>query len=521
MAAVGAGTALALAFPTPDLHLLVWFALVPLLLVVRGGSPWRRWWTGFVAGFTWRAISLYWISHVMVLHGGMSMPLGAAVTGLLAMWMAFNTGFFCLLVPYAWRRGPLGAALLAAAWIALEYLQTVLPFGFPWSLLGYAAGRSPLLMQGADIAGVWGLGFVAVFVNAVIAQRIVDGRRALTGVTIAAALVISLALYGAVQLADAPAVGEAPEEGGTPLRVAIVQGNVAQGRVWAPEALRSILDNHLQLSRQAVAADADLIMWSESSVPVRGGLQGDPSTRALLAQFARRNGVPLVVGSPYFEVGEEEAWVSNAAFLLRADGEWAMRYDKVRLVPWGEYVPVEWLFRFVTPLVNAIAGFRPGPVDQPLFVDPEAGIPPFGMAICYEIVFPDHVRRQSMRGAEFLATITNDAWFGDTFAPRQHFSMARLRAVENRRYLVRAANTGISGIVDPWGRVLEMSALNETAMLTATIYPRSERTLYSRWGDVLPLLCVLFTVGAVLHALRQRRPPPSNRADSGARKARP
>lgn len=501
----------------------MWFALVPLLLVVREVSPWRRWWAGFVFGFVWRLISLYWIGHVMVLYGGMSVPVGAAITGLLAVWMALNTGFFCLLVPYAWRRGAWGAALLAAAWISLEYLQTLLPFGFPWSLLGYAAGRSLLLMQGADLAGVWGLGFVAVFVNVAIAQRIVGRRRALTAATIAAGLVVSLALYGALRLAGAPAVGDAPADaGGEPLRVATVQGNVEQGRIWVPEQLRTILDDHLRLSRQAVAADADLIMWSESSVPVRGGLQGEATTRALLAQFARTHRVSMVVGSPYYDSDEGDSWVTNASFLLGADGEWAMRYDKVRLVPWGEYVPLDWLFRFVTPLVEAIAGFRPGAVDQPLFADRGAGVPPFGMVICYEVVFPDLVRRQAMRGAEFLATITNDAWFGDTFAPRQHFSMARLRAVENRRYLVRAANTGISGVVDPWGRVLTMSALDEQAMLTATIHPRGELTPYARWGDVLPRLCVLFNVGALLHALWLRRRLHSpTRADSGARKARP
>ena len=499
---------------------------MPLLLVVRHATPWQRWWTGFVAGFAWRVVSLYWISHVMVLHGGMSMTTGAAITALLAMWMAFNTGFFCLLVPYALRRGVPGTALLASAWIALEYLQTVLPFGFPWTLLGYAAGRSELLMQGADLAGVWGLGFVAVFVNVAIAQRIAGGREALRGAAIGAAMVVLLALYGAVRLTGAPAAGVAPTAGsGEPLRVATVQGNVEQGRVWAPDALFSILENHLRLSRDAVAAGVDLVMWSESSVPVRGGLQGDATTRAMLAEFARRHEVPLVVGSPYYERDETGAWVTNAAFLLRADGSWAMRYDKVRLVPWGEYVPLEWLFRFVTPLVDAVAGFRRGAVDQPLFADPAGGVPPFGMAICYEIVFPDHVRRQAMRGAEFLATITNDAWFGDTFAPRQHFSMARMRAVENRRYLVRAANTGISGIVDPWGRVLAISQLDEEAMLTATIFPRNDVTPYARWGDVLPRPCVLFSVMAVLHALwlRRRRVSeiPSNRADPGARKTSP
>jgi len=313
-----------------------------------------------------------------------------------------------------------------------------------------------------------------------------------------------------VRLGGAPPLGEPapagdPAAGAPALRVAAVQGNVEQGRVWDPTALRSILDNHIRLSLQAVDAGADLIVWPESSVPIRGGLEGDPSTRAMLAQFARQHDTTMVVGSPHFETSDEgEPAVTNAAFIVRADGQWAGRYDKVHLVPWGEYVPLSWLFRFVAPLVEAVAGFRHGSPDQALFDDEAGGVPPFAMAICYEIVFPDHVRRQVARGATFVTTITNDAWFGDTFAPYQHFSMARLRAVETRRYVVRAANTGISGMIDPWGRVLAATALDESALVMASIRPRTARTWYVTWGDVLPRLCVVLTLVGSLSAWRTR-----------------
>ena len=166
---------------------------------------------------------------------------------------------------------------------------------------------------------------------------------------------------------------------------------------------------------------------------------------------------------------------------------------------------MSWLFRFVAPLVDAPAGFRRGATDQELFADSEAGVPPFAMAICYEIVFPNHIRRQVARGAEFLVTITNDAWFGNTSAPYQHFSMARLRAVENRRYLVRAANTGISGIVDPWGRVLQRSGVNETALVLQTIEPRRDRSPYVVWGDLFVQLCVVLSVVGAALAWRDAR----------------
>ncbi len=520
MSAAATGLLLALAFPYPDLHALVWVALVPVIVVAAGAGAWRRWWVGFLAGFVWRVGSLYWIAHVMINYGGMSAPVGVVVAGLLAAWMALNTGLVLLLAPIALRRGVGGAVVFASAWVSLEYLQTILPFGFPWSLLGYASGRSPVMMQAADLTGVWGLSFAAVLVNVAIAQRIISGRRALPSAAAAAALVVAIAAYGVVRLSAAPATGEGPGPGAQTVRVATVQGNVEQRRLWDPDELRAILANHVDMSLEAVAGGADLIMWPESSVPVRGGLEADPSTRAMLAQLARQHETTLLVGSPHYGTDPSGEWeVTNASFMVEADGDWTMRYDKVHLVPWGEYVPVSWLFRFVAPLVDAVGNFRRGTVDQELFADPDARIPPFAMAICYEIVFPDHVRRQVARGATFLATITNDAWFGDTSAPYQHFSMAQVRAVETRRYLVRVANTGISGFVDPWGRVLESTALNEPALLLGEIRPSEKVTLYVAVGDALPRLCVVLALGGVV--FYRRRPPappqpPTERSEEDA-----
>jgi apolipoprotein N-acyltransferase len=225
----------------------------------------------------------------------------------------------------------------------------------------------------------------------------------------------------------------------------------------------------------------------------------------MLGQLASTAGTTLVVGSPHLEYDSDgELFATNAAFVIGADGRWLGRYDKVHLVPWGEYVPLSWLFRFVAPLVHRVAGFRHGDPDQDLFADEVHGIPPFAMAICYEVVFPDHMRRQVAGGATFLTTITNDAWFGATSAPYQHFSMARMRAVENRRYLVRAANTGISGAVDPWGRVLAESRLDEVTRVSTQIEPRTSRSPYVVWGDLFARLCVVLGAIAVVLAWRER-----------------
>jgi len=507
VSAVLTGAALALAFPHPDLHVLVWVALVPLFLGLKGASPWQCWWTGLLAGFVWRVGSLYWVANVVSIHGGLPTPVGVVVAGLLALWMALNTGLVCLLVPAAFRWGSGGAVALAAAWVSLEYVQTLLPFGFPWSLLGYAAGRSPAMMQAADLAGVWGLSFLAVFVNGAIAVRLAMGRRGLPAATVAAGLLVATLLYGGFRLAQAPPLGES--SAGSPsadwIDVAGVQGNVEQSRVWAPTELFSILQEHVDLTLAAAADGADLVMWSESSVPIPAGLEGDLSTKRMLSQLASSAGITMVVGSPHVEYDAAgDLFATNAALVIASDGRWTGRYDKVHLVPWGEYVPLRWAFGFVAPLVEGIAGFRHGETGQELFGDPGNGIPPFGTAICYEVVFPDHLRRQVADGATFLTTITNDAWFGETSAPYQHFAMAQLRAVENRRYLVRAANTGISGAVDPWGRILVMSELNEVTRIAARIAPRSDRSPYVVWGDLFARLCVVLGAVAALLAWRER-----------------
>ena len=171
------------------------------------------------------------------------------------------------------------------------------------------------------------------------------------------------------------------------------------------------------------------------------------------------------------------------------------------------------MLRFVHPLVDAVGNFHRGKVEQELFEDFDGGIPPFAMAICYEVVFPNHMRRQVVRGAKFLATITNDAWFDDTSAPYQHFSMAKLRAVENRRYLIRAANTGISGFVDPWGRVLKFTEVNQPALLSGKIWPSEQSTLYVVIGDTLPLLCVALSLGGVVFCIRCPPAPLHSKAE--------
>jgi apolipoprotein N-acyltransferase len=510
LGALISGIGLGLAFPKPDLHLLVWVALVPLLLALRGAGVARAWWLGMITGLVYRAVALYWLVDTMAEYGGLGLPVALAAATALIFVLASFIGVPAMLA--AWY-GPVGmgaGVFLSVLWVALEFLQKFPVGGFPWAFVGYAAGRNLVFMQAADLAGVYGLSAVAVFVNVALASLIAKRGEAFRLVAVAAVLVAAIGLYGAARLAAAPPLLAASPEAadanaGDALRVAVVQGNVAQGRKWDPASRASILADHLQLSARAAEAGARLVIWPESSIPNPAGLARDPAVRDAIAQTARRFDISIIVGSPHVDGVGDDIKVTNAAFLIAPDGSWRQRYDKVRLVPFGEVVPLRRWLPWIAPLVVAVGDFHPGDLDQPLFGDPELLLPAFSVAICYEIVFPGFIRRQVRRGASFLVTITNDAWYGTSSGPYQHFAMARMRAVENRRYVVRAANTGISGIVDPWGRVRAHLDLEQKGMRTFSIFPRTSTSPYVLWGDLFAVACVLLASVGVIVRRQQKR----------------
>lgn len=474
-----------------------------------------------LAGFLFRAGNLYGLVPALTRFGELAVPVALAATAALVLYLAVYLGAFAMLATAYGVRRRGAPVVLAGTWVGLELLQGRLFGGFPWCLLGYAAGRSSTLMQAADLAGVHGLSFLAVLVNVALAQAVLAPRRALPGLSWAAAAVAAAALYGGWVLQAAPPP-EAPPEAAATVRVGVVQGNVQQERKWDPAARQEILETHLRLTREAATGGAGMVVWPEASIPDPHGISGDPETRRRLAALARELEVAILFGSPHVQAiardpgagarsraapgaeAETGQFQTNAAFLLDDRGRWRGRYDKVELVPFGEYVPFgDWL-GFLDPVVPAVADFRAGDPDQAPFEGfRSAGEGAFSVAICYEIVFPELVRRQVSRGATLLVTITNDAWYGDTGIPYQHLAMARLRAVENRRWLVRAANTGISAIIDPWGRLHGRLPLGRAGTLVADVVPAHESSPYNRWG----LLFALSAAGcAVLGVAWERWP---------------
>jgi apolipoprotein N-acyltransferase len=384
-----------------------------------------------------------------------------------------------------WVRTFGASALLVAplAWVATEILRAHVLFNFSWCLLGYS--QQPFLpaIQIARFTAVYGVSFVLVAVSAALAYAIVaGGRAALKPLVGTAFLAIGVLGYGAWQMRQPVA------ETGR-VRVGLVQASILQEDKWDARKAWENVDHHTELTRTAAAQGARFVVWPESSVPFL--FDRNPIIAGELRELAATLGLHLLFGNDDREVndpGIDRIWVG--AKMLAPQGQLALRYHKMRLVPFGEYVPVESMLtlggRFSAKLVQQVGQFTPG---SEYAVGPVEGHP-VAAFICYEAIFPDLVRHFAARGAQMLVNITNDGWYGRTSAPHQHFAMVVFRAVENERYLVRAANTGITGVVDPRGRVLLRTNLFDRTAVVADVPFVNTQTFYTRHGDVFAWACL-------------------------------
>jgi apolipoprotein N-acyltransferase len=490
------GALLALSFPKFGAAPVAFVALAPLLLALRGASPRMGFLAGHVTGFVAALGILYWTSTVVAQFGGAS-PVVAGVS-VLALAAAF--GLFPAVFGLAQARliaafGP--AAILAAPvpWVATEFLREHLLFGFAWCLLGYSQVDFVELIQISSVTAVHGVSFVVASVSAAAAHAMVepDAGRRRRGLTWTAALLAGALTFGHVTLRGAWSAGM-----GFP--VAVIQASIPQDQKWDPDLLLANIEQHLALSRAAAADRARLIVWPESAVGP--AIDDHPEIRERLARLATDAGVFLLFGNDDHvrTAGGVRSYVG--AKLIEPGGGLALRYRKMRLVPFGEYMPRLPLVGSVGPferLVESVSDFSPG--DEPAVGDVMGAR--VGAFICYEAIFPSLVRRFTANGAQVLVNVTNDGWYGTSSAPYQHFAMARFRAVENRRFLIRAANTGISAIVDPFGRVVARTELFETRHLAGEISAISDETFYSRHGDVFAWTVV--GLAAVLAGAAERR----------------
>lgn len=446
---------------------------------------------GLIAGFAFFAGTVYWTSDVMAVYGGMPLWQAAPVAGLLVAYLAIYPALATLATGWlVLRYGAAALAALPACWVASEYLRGTLFTGFPWVLLGYSQASVLPLAQLASVGGVYLLSLLVAGVNAAVAYALVPRPRRHVVVAAALACVLGASSWGGWRMARGSLTSA-----GTPLTVGLVQGNVAQEQKWDPAHSAEILSRYLELTGRAAKLGAAIVVWPESSTPFI--YAEDRVGREAVQEAVRRLGVHLLFGSDEIE-GRAPSEYYNSALLLNPRAETVASYRKVHLVPFGEYVPLRNLLFFVAPLVESVGDFSAGATVAPLPFTAGA----IGVAICYEVVFPGQIAASVRQGAALLTTLTNDAWYGRSSAPYQHFEQASMRAIEQGRYLVRAANTGISAIVDPYGRALRRSALFETEVLVGDVRMLSDLTLYAKMGDAVPVACL---VGAMLALLGSRR----------------
>jgi apolipoprotein N-acyltransferase len=472
------GALLALSFPRYGHPAFAWVALVPLLVALasrRSDSGGRAFALGLLCGVVYFVGTLYWTGAVLRQFGGLASPLAMLAMLLLALYLALFPALTTLATSVLLRRlGVRAVFIVPALWVATEYLRGYLFGGFPWVPLGNSQVTVIPVAQLASVLGVYALSALVVYVNGSLAYVLLArGRARIAAGAAAAATLIVVGGWGAWRVADGRLTRE-----GTPIRVGLMQGNIAQDDKWNPGEARRIFTTYIAMTRDAVKRGAEFVVWPESSIPFM--FEEEPGGAEALRALAREVRVPILFGSEQVDRSGEAIRLFNAAFLVTPAGETGGVYHKIHLVPFGEYIPFkEWL-SFVSPLVERLAEFAPGTSAVMLPVGGHA----VSTAICYEVVYPSLMRDAVLAGSQLLTTITNDAWYGYSSAPYQHFELASMRAIEQGRYLARAANTGISGIVDPYGRVLARSAIFEEAGLVGDARILSERTIYAQVGDV-------------------------------------
>jgi len=484
MLALGSGLLLILSFPKFGVGLTAWISLLPLLYALRGKNSLQGLLLGVTAGFTAHIGIMYWITCVVVEYGYLPYPVGIAAMLLLSLYLSVYTGLFAALLVFSRRRGLPFWVAAPVLWVVLEYGKSQLLTGFPWENLGYSQYLYLPVIQIADVAGVYGVSFLIVFVNAILYELffVATEKRSKAARIIAVLAVPALVCtYGVFRLQELEAaVKTAPS-----LTARIAQGNIDQSVKWDPRYQRETIAAYADLSAPAPAAGSDrpeLIVWPETAFP--SFFQDINDLHRDVAGLARSAASWLLFGSPAYTYRGGELVLFNSAFLLAPDGTIAGRYDKVHLVPYGEYVPWRRFFPFINKLVAGIGDFGVGPGYHPLSLSDRR----LGVLICYEGIFPEAARDYKRGGAEFLINITNDAWFGRTSAPYQHLSMTVFRAVENRLDVIRAANTGISALIDATGRIGERKELFQRGRLDVKIHFYGRDTFYATHGDLLVYL---------------------------------
>jgi len=477
---------LALPFNNGKLLFFSWFGFVPLFFVLEGKSRSKAFLFSYFTGIIFWIGTIYWLVHVTLLG-----------TVLLILYLSLYFGFFGLIIA-AHNPKPTTYCLLfiPSLWVALEYSRSHLLTGFPWALLGYSQYLNLPVIQSADIAGVWGISFLIVAVNAAIylvfglkKPTLQEARKVIFLAVILLAIVFSYG-YFRINLSSQTGSNSYVKQ----VKLSVVQPNIPQELKWNTRSRALIMQRYFELTDKAVKDNPDLVIWPEAALPVV--LEEEPGYYLSLQDYVRKIRRPLLFGS----VTLKGNLYYNSALLISGNADLLKQYDKLHLVPFGEYIPFRRFLRFLDTIapIGDIAGGK----DYAIFKFPAD----FGVLICFEDVFPELARDFVKRGAKFLVNITNDAWFGKTSEACQHLAASVFRAIENRVYLVRSANTGISAFISPLGKIVSLLSDEKGNNIFIQGYKTEEiyifgrtRSFYNRYGDFLPVGCLLFLIFVIIN----------------------
>ena len=474
------GILLSLPFSRINFWVFAWFGFLPLFFALQNKSKPRAFLLAYFTGIIFWLGTIYWLVHVTLI--GML---------LMSLYLSLYFGLFGILVsPFALRPSPFAPFYISSVWVILEYIRSYLMTGFPWALLGYSQSSNLPVIQIADITGVWGVSFVVMMANSVIFRVTRPPVHQFTSIIkkfwLPIACLIAVLVYGYFCLYRPSSFAPRP----LPLKVSVIQGNIPQELKWDPSAKDFIIDKYLDIARDAAKESPDLIIMPEATMPVI--LEQSPDILDKVKGMVQETDTPLLFGIVTLRKGN----FYNSALLISPGTGLIRQYDKLHLVPFGEFIPLRDKLTFLENIVP-IGDFSAGK-DYTVFKVKDAK---FSVLICFEDMFPEVSRGFVNSGAGFLVNMTNDAWFKDTSSPFQHLQGSIFRAIENRRFLVRAANTGVSAFIDRRGKVYTtLSDEKErktfiSGFQAADVYSITKGlTVYTRFGNYFIGFCLLIYI---------------------------
>jgi len=486
-------------FPDIGFDVFAWFALVPLILTINQTNA--VFFTGCLTGFVHQITLVYWLVTAMHIYGNLPIVSSVPLLILLCMYLSLFTGLFCVLVKRLCTK-PWHLIWAPFFWVALEYSRSLSQFAFPWELIGYSQYLKLPLIQIADITGVYGISwFIVLFNVAIVCFLLYTTRQDWNQIMISNRLVYALpgiaifffvvfTTYGLIKQYD---INQVIEKSHKHMNVSVIQGNIDQALKWDEKFRNQTVQKYILASLSETHRHADLIVWPETAVPIY--IQQKTPLSQKLRDFIDKQSSAFLIGGLRYDRSDIGQWrFYNSSFLLEPKKTSWQTYDKSHLVPFGEYIPFQTVFPFLNKFVQGVGNFSEGTMIESLKWKEWS----IGSQICYEILFPNISRKLVLNGADILVNITNDAWYGHSSAPYQHFSMIVFRAVENKRSLARSANTGVSGFVNPYGKIISSSEIFTDAHLNANLPILNDLTFYCQFGDVFAIFCCSILVLSII-----------------------